>query len=121
MRNRQAIIENLKRQFKYLEKTQHTKSLPRTINTKLRHEIVYKPPSVGNENDKGDVKAIKDDENEPIPTVPNPSRIKSNSPTELKSTDGVGNRVLAKKEKDDVAGNGGGCLEVKSIDLTRLC
>ncbi|GJS74431.1 hypothetical protein Tco_0707272 [Tanacetum coccineum] len=41
---------------------------------------------------------------------------------DLKSIDGVGNRVLTKKEKDDKEGSGeGGCLEVKLIDLTRLC
>ncbi|GJU99179.1 hypothetical protein Tco_1328450 [Tanacetum coccineum] len=60
-RNRQAIIENLERQFEYLEKIQPTKSLPRTANTKLRHEFVYKPPSIRNKNDKGDAKFIEGD------------------------------------------------------------
>nr|GEV26730.1 reverse transcriptase domain-containing protein [Tanacetum cinerariifolium] len=43
---------------------------------------------------------------------------------ELNSIDGVGTRIFKKKEtkKDDNACNGeGGCLEVKSIDLTSLC
>ncbi|GJU18780.1 hypothetical protein Tco_1146746 [Tanacetum coccineum] len=124
LRNRQSIIENLKRQFKYLEKTQHTKSLPRSTNTKLKHEFLYKPPSIRNDNDKRDVK-IK-----PILTMPNPNQIHSSSSTvspflkdcivhipytnvktftddvlpnhvgnkELKSIDGVGNGVLTKKE-----------------------
>ncbi|GJW43995.1 hypothetical protein Tco_0072794 [Tanacetum coccineum] len=81
LRNRQAIIENLERHFKYLEKTQHTKSFPCTTNTKLRHKFVYKPPSIQNENDKGDVAFIKEDETEPIPTMPNPNLIHSNSPS----------------------------------------
>ncbi|GJW02212.1 hypothetical protein Tco_1561068 [Tanacetum coccineum] len=153
LRNRQAIIENLERKVKYLnEKIQPTKSLPRTTNSKPRHEFVYKPPSIQNKNDKGNVKFIKHEEIEPIPTVPNPNPIISNSPTvppflkdctvhisytnaktfaddvllnrvggeELNSIDGVGNRVLTKK--DDKAGNdGGGCLEQKSIVLTSFC
>ncbi|GKB06998.1 hypothetical protein Tco_0835231 [Tanacetum coccineum] len=81
LRNRQAIIKNLETQFKYLEKTQHTKSLPHTINTKPRQEFVYKPPSIWNENDKGDVKSIEKDKIKPIPTMLNPSLIKHNSPT----------------------------------------
>ncbi|GKA48283.1 hypothetical protein Tco_0741241 [Tanacetum coccineum] len=40
---------------------------------------------------------------------------------ELKSVDGIGIRVLTKKEKNDKAGNGRGCLEAKLIVLTRLC
>ncbi|GJX36863.1 hypothetical protein Tco_0248420 [Tanacetum coccineum] len=81
LRNRQTIIENLERQFKYLEKIQPTKSLPHTTNTKPRHEFVYKPPSIQNENDKGNVKAIEEEEIKPIPTMPNPNPIMSNSPT----------------------------------------
>ncbi|GJR32839.1 hypothetical protein Tco_1109071 [Tanacetum coccineum] len=81
LRNRQAIIENLERQFKYLEKIQPTKSIPRTAHTKPRHEFVYKPPSIQNENDKGDVKFIEEDETQPIPTKPKPNPIMSNSPT----------------------------------------
>ncbi|GJV21202.1 hypothetical protein Tco_1370222 [Tanacetum coccineum] len=81
LRNRQVIVKNLERQFKYLEKTQHTKFLPRTINTKLTHEFVYKPPSVRNENDKGDVKFIEEDAIYPILTMPNPKTVNSNSPT----------------------------------------
>ncbi|GJS63456.1 hypothetical protein Tco_0678020 [Tanacetum coccineum] len=72
--------ERMKDQFEYLEKIQPSKSHPHTINTKSRHEFVYNPPSVQN-NDKGDVKAIKEDKTEPILTMPNPSPIMSNSPT----------------------------------------
>nr|GEZ42500.1 hypothetical protein [Tanacetum cinerariifolium] len=81
LRNREAIIKNLERQFEYLEKILPTKSLPRTTNTKPRHEFVYKPPSIRNENDKDDVKFIEEDEIKPIPTVPNPNLIHSNSQT----------------------------------------
>ncbi|GJZ37625.1 hypothetical protein Tco_0583816 [Tanacetum coccineum] len=105
-----------------------------------------------NENDKGDVKFIEEDEIEPIPTMPNSNPINSNSPTvspflkdctvhisytnaktftddvllnhvgdkEVKSIDGVGIGRMPKIKKNDM-GNGGGCLEVMSIDLTRLC
>ncbi|GJZ51742.1 hypothetical protein Tco_0606257 [Tanacetum coccineum] len=48
---------------------------------KTKHEFVYKPPSVRNKNDKGDVKAIDEDEIKPFETMPNPSPIISNSPT----------------------------------------
>ncbi|GKD58577.1 hypothetical protein Tco_1296086, partial [Tanacetum coccineum] len=48
---------------------------------KSRHEFVYKPPSVQNENDKGDVKFIEEDAIDPIPTMPNPKIVNSNSPT----------------------------------------
>ncbi|GKD87914.1 hypothetical protein Tco_1359068 [Tanacetum coccineum] len=95
------------------------------------YESVYKPPSIRNENDKGDVAAIEEDAIKPIPTMSNPSLIKYNSPflknstmhilytnaktfvddvllnnvgdKELKSIDDVGNGVLTKKEimKDD--------------------
>nr|GEW35591.1 hypothetical protein [Tanacetum cinerariifolium] len=60
---------------------QRYKSLPCTTNTQSRHEFVYKPPSIRNENDKGDVKFIKEDEIKPIPTTPNPNPIMSSSPT----------------------------------------
>ncbi|GJR36256.1 hypothetical protein Tco_1211940 [Tanacetum coccineum] len=40
---------------------------------------------------------------------------------ELKSIDGVGIGRMPKIKNDHKAGNGGGCLEVMSIDLTRLC
>ncbi|GKD88886.1 hypothetical protein Tco_1364393 [Tanacetum coccineum] len=81
LRNRQAIIKNLERQFEYLEKIQPIESLPHTINTKPKHEFIYKPPSIRNEKDKGDVLFIKEDETQPIPTMPNPNLINSNSPT----------------------------------------
>nr|GEY41664.1 hypothetical protein [Tanacetum cinerariifolium] len=81
LRNHQAIIQNLKRQLEYIEKTQRTKTLPHTTNTKPRHEFVYKPPSISNENDKGDVEVIEKDQIEAIPTMPNPNPIMSNLPT----------------------------------------
>nr|GEW10326.1 hypothetical protein [Tanacetum cinerariifolium] len=56
-------------------------SLPRNTHTKLRHEFVYKPLSNRIENDKGDVKAIEEDETHPIPTMPNLNLVNSNSPT----------------------------------------
>nr|GEZ60266.1 hypothetical protein [Tanacetum cinerariifolium] len=78
--NRQAIIENLKSEFEYLEKIEPTKSLPRTTNTKPGHEFVYKPPSTRNESKKGDVLFIEKDEIEPIPIMPNPNLYNFNSP-----------------------------------------
>ncbi|GJW43597.1 hypothetical protein Tco_0072396 [Tanacetum coccineum] len=82
MTRKMEANERMKVQFEYLEKILPSKSHPHTTNTKLRHEFVYKPPSVQN-NDKGDIKAIKEDETEPIPTMPNPIPIMSNSPTVL--------------------------------------
>ncbi|GKF00586.1 hypothetical protein Tco_0027509 [Tanacetum coccineum] len=119
LRNRQAIIENLERQFKYLGKIQPTKSLLHTTNTKPRHEFVYKPPSIRNENVKGDVKAIEEDEIKPIPTMPNPSLIKSNSSTVspfLKDCTVHIPYTNAKKFTDDVLLNHVGDKELKSID-----
>ncbi|GJV69971.1 hypothetical protein Tco_1485480 [Tanacetum coccineum] len=77
-----AMIQNLERQFKFLDKKDVcSESLPRTTNTKPRHEVVYKQPSIRNENDKGDVLFIEEDETQPIPTIPNPNPDISNSPT----------------------------------------
>ncbi|GKD19068.1 reverse transcriptase domain-containing protein [Tanacetum coccineum] len=78
LRNHQAIIQNLERKFEFLLPTE---TLPRTINTKLRHEIVYNIPLIQNDNDKGDVKFIEEEETEPNPTMPNPNLIMSNSST----------------------------------------
>ncbi|GJX48489.1 hypothetical protein Tco_0273679 [Tanacetum coccineum] len=64
----------------YLVKILQTESLPRTIDSKTRHEFVYKPPSIRNENDKGDVAAIEEDAIKPIPTMLNSSLIKYNLP-----------------------------------------
>ncbi|GJV27785.1 hypothetical protein Tco_1384233 [Tanacetum coccineum] len=80
-RNHQAIIQNLERQFKHLVKIHPSKSLPRTINTKPKHEFVYKPPSIQNDDNKGDAKFIEVDETQPVPTMPNPNPIEANSPT----------------------------------------
>ncbi|GJX44141.1 hypothetical protein Tco_0260817 [Tanacetum coccineum] len=79
LRNHQAIIQNLERQFEHLMKIHPSKFLPRTTNIKPRHEIVYKIPS--NDNNKGDVKFNKEEETEPNPTMPNPNPIEDNSPT----------------------------------------
>ncbi|GJR71730.1 hypothetical protein Tco_0830432 [Tanacetum coccineum] len=69
----------------YLEKKlQRTKSLPHTTKPKSRREVmegVRKPPSIRNENDKGDVEAIEEDETKPILTMPNPNLILTSSPT----------------------------------------
>ncbi|GJZ97513.1 hypothetical protein Tco_0669966 [Tanacetum coccineum] len=107
LRNRQAIIENLERQFKYLKKVQPTKSLPHTTDINPRHEIVYKTPLIRNENDKGNVKAIEAGKTKLIPTMPNPIHaILPNhvGDKELKSINGVRNGRMTKKEinKDDV-------------------
>nr|GEW58195.1 hypothetical protein [Tanacetum cinerariifolium] len=59
----------------------YTESLLHTINSKPRHEFVYKPPSIQNEKHKSDVVFIEDDEIEPILTMPNPIPIMSNLPT----------------------------------------
>ncbi|GKC39895.1 hypothetical protein Tco_1052279, partial [Tanacetum coccineum] len=56
-------------------------SLPHTENAKPRHEFFYKQPSIQNENDKGDVEAIEENEIKPIPTMPNLKPIMSNSLT----------------------------------------
>ncbi|GJZ15292.1 hypothetical protein Tco_0550969 [Tanacetum coccineum] len=78
LRNHQAIIQNLERQFEFFLPTE---TLPSATNTKPRHEIVYNIPSIRNDNDKGDVKFIEEEETEPNPTIPNLNLIMSNSPT----------------------------------------
>ncbi|GJW71296.1 hypothetical protein Tco_0128213 [Tanacetum coccineum] len=151
LRNRQAIIENLERQFKYLEKIQPSKSLPHTINTKPRHEFVYKTiPQSGSLNDRVMLVYQSDGCDDVL--------LNHVGGEELKSFDGVGIRRMTKKKKNDLGlpkepnkewkqnekvvptnkenvdhylwhltkiphlnpGNGEGCLEAKSIDLTRL-
>ncbi|GKB60775.1 hypothetical protein Tco_0916961 [Tanacetum coccineum] len=118
LRNRQAIIENLERQFVFLDKKiMRSKSLPRITNTKLRQEFVYKPPSVRNENNKGDVKLIKEDETQPIPTIKNPNPIMSNSPTSspyLKDCTVHIPPTDVKTFADDVLANHVGDKELKS-------
>ncbi|GKC26679.1 hypothetical protein Tco_1033973 [Tanacetum coccineum] len=120
LRNRQAIIENLERQFESLnDKTQRSESLPYIKNTKPRHEIVYKTPSIRNENDKGDVKFIKEDAINPIPTIPNPSLIMSNSQTVspfLKDSIVHIPYTNAKTFADDVLLNHVIDMELKSMD-----
>ncbi|GJZ41361.1 reverse transcriptase domain-containing protein [Tanacetum coccineum] len=119
LRNHQAIIKNLEKQFEYLEKIQPTESLPRTINTKPRHDIVYKPPYIQNNNDKGDVKFIEEDAIIPIPTMPDPNPIKFNSPTVspfLKDCTVHIPYANVKTFADDVLPNHIGDKELKSID-----
>ncbi|GJU22187.1 hypothetical protein Tco_1155529 [Tanacetum coccineum] len=104
----------------YLEKEiQRSKSLPRTTNTKSRHEFFYKPPSIRNENDKGDVEFIEEDETKPIPTMPNMNPIKSNSPTVSPFHKDCTMHIPYTKAKtfaDDVLLNHVGNEELKSID-----
>ncbi|GJZ11030.1 hypothetical protein Tco_0545789 [Tanacetum coccineum] len=117
--NHQEIIENLERKFEYLKKIQHSKSFPRTTNTKLRHEFVYKPPSIRNENDKGDVASIEEDDIKPIPTMPNSNQIMSNSPTVstfFKDCTMHISYTNAKTFADDALLNHVGDKELKSID-----
>ncbi|GJV74259.1 hypothetical protein Tco_1494254 [Tanacetum coccineum] len=119
LRNHQAIIDNLERQFKYFEKTQPTKSLPRTINTKLRHEFIYKPPLIRNENDKGDVNFIEEDNIKPILTMPNTNLITSDLPTmSTFHKDCIVHipYINAKTFADDVLLNHVGDEELKSMD-----
>nr|GEX05868.1 hypothetical protein [Tanacetum cinerariifolium] len=119
LRNRQAIIENLDRQFEYPEKIPQTKSLPHITNTKKRHEFIYKPPSIQSENDKGDVKFIKEDEIKPIPIMPNPKPINSNSQTVshfLKDYTKHTPYTNAKKFANDALLNNVGDKELKSFD-----
>ncbi|GJU67262.1 hypothetical protein Tco_1253521 [Tanacetum coccineum] len=78
LRNHQAIIQNLERQFEFLLPTE---TLTPATNTKSRHEIVYNIPSIRNDNDKGDVKFTEEEEIEHNPTMPNPNLVMSNSPT----------------------------------------
>nr|GEW52312.1 hypothetical protein [Tanacetum cinerariifolium] len=121
LRNHQAIIKNLERQFKYLEKIQPTKSLPRTTNTKPQHGSIYKPPSIRNENDKGDVKDIKEDRIEPT-TMQNLNPSNSNSPTVspfLKDCTMHIPYANAKTFADDVLLNHVGGEELNSIDGIR--
>nr|GEX22647.1 hypothetical protein [Tanacetum cinerariifolium] len=71
--------------------------------------------------DQGDVLFIKEDEIKPIPTMPNLNLndvlLNHVGGEELNSIDGVGNRVLTKKDDN---GNGGRCLEQKVTVLIRL-
>ncbi|GKD17864.1 reverse transcriptase domain-containing protein [Tanacetum coccineum] len=78
LRNHQTIIQNLERQFEFLLPT---KTFPPAINTKPRHDNVYNIPLIRNNNDKGDVKFIEEEETEPNPTMLNLNLIMSNSPT----------------------------------------
>ncbi|GJU34248.1 hypothetical protein Tco_1182602 [Tanacetum coccineum] len=120
LRNHQAIIENLERQFEFLDKKiVRTESLPRMTNTKPRHEIVYKPPSIRNENAKGNVEFIEEDAIKPIPTMRNPNLFNSNSPTVspfLKDCTVYIPYTNAKTFANDVLMNHVGVEELKLID-----
>ncbi|GJR94563.1 reverse transcriptase domain-containing protein [Tanacetum coccineum] len=87
MREWMAILieanENMKNQF-LEKKIQRTNFLPDTTKPKSGQDVVdgvYKPPSNRNENDKGDVEFIKENETQPIPIIQNSKLINSNSLT----------------------------------------
>ncbi|GJT85250.1 hypothetical protein Tco_1066967 [Tanacetum coccineum] len=109
--------ERIKNQ--YLKKIPQTKPLPHTTNKKPKHEFVYQPPSIRNDNDKGDVKFIEEDEIKPIPTMSNSKPINSNSPTVspfLKYCTVHIPNTNAKTFANDVLPNHVGDDELKSID-----
>nr|GEW11216.1 hypothetical protein [Tanacetum cinerariifolium] len=126
LKNHQAIIQNLERQFEFLLPTE---TLPPTTNTKPRHEIFYKIPSIRNDNDKGDVKFIEEEETKPNLTMPNPNLIMSNSPTVSPFLKDCTVHIPYTQEKvfehdeisNHVGNDEGGCLEANLIDLTRSC
>ncbi|GJZ82161.1 hypothetical protein Tco_0647155 [Tanacetum coccineum] len=91
--NCQAIIKNLERQFAYLEKIKPIESIPRTTNTKPRHE----PPSIRNENNKGNDSTmhIPYTNAKTFTDVVLPNHVGDKG---LKSVDGVGIRILTKKK-----------------------
>ncbi|GJX20563.1 hypothetical protein Tco_0223240 [Tanacetum coccineum] len=78
MASQTKVNERMKNQFLL-----PTETLPLATNTKLRHEIIYNIPSIRNDNDKGDVKLIEEEETEPNLTMRNPNLIMTNSPTVL--------------------------------------
>ncbi|GJX38429.1 hypothetical protein Tco_0251732 [Tanacetum coccineum] len=82
-------------------------------------EIIYKPPFIRNENDKGDVAFIEEDGSEPILAMPNPSLINSNSPTVSPSLKDCTMHIPYTNVKtftDVVLPNHVGDKELKSID-----
>ncbi|GKB47311.1 hypothetical protein Tco_0898064 [Tanacetum coccineum] len=90
--------------------------LENQINQGLRNR---QPPSILNKNDKGDAKAIKEDETKPIPTMPNPNLINSNSLTISHILKEYAVHVLytnAKMFVDDVLLDHVGDEELNSID-----
>ncbi|GJV16711.1 peptidase C48, SUMO/sentrin/Ubl1 [Tanacetum coccineum] len=94
--------KNMKNQF-LEKKIQRTNFLPDTTKPKSGQDVVdgvYKPPSNRNENDKGDVEFIKENETQPIPIIQNSKLINSNSPTgeEFNKFDGIGIGGLKEKE-----------------------
>nr|GEV31136.1 hypothetical protein [Tanacetum cinerariifolium] len=104
-------------------KNQPPKSLPHTTSTKPRHEFVYKPPFVRNKNDKGDVKDIEEDVIKPIPTIPNPNLINSNSLTVPPFHEDCTVHIPytnAKTFADDVLSNHVGDKELKSTGGVKM-
>ncbi|GJV61177.1 hypothetical protein Tco_1467277 [Tanacetum coccineum] len=84
--------------------------------------IVYKTPSIRNENDKGDVKVIEAGKTKLIPTMPNLNRINPNSPTVspfLKDSTMHIPYTNAKTSAEAVFSNHVGDRELKSIDGIR--
>nr|GEX95072.1 hypothetical protein [Tanacetum cinerariifolium] len=111
LRNRQAIIKNLKKQFEYLEKIQPTKSLSRTTNTKPRHEFVNKPPSIQNDNDRDCTGHISYMNAKTFADDVSPNHV---GDKDLKSIHGVRIRTMTKKEKNENADNERGLFECMS-------
>ncbi|GJR80061.1 hypothetical protein Tco_0150846 [Tanacetum coccineum] len=114
--------------------------LPKTSTEEMMREWMASQTEANKRmKDQGDVKAIEEDEIKPIPTNSNPNPIMSNSSivlpfhedcvvhipyTNVKmfADDVLPNHVGDKELKSiDGVENRGGCLEVKSIDLTSLC
>nr|GEV13054.1 hypothetical protein [Tanacetum cinerariifolium] len=92
-------------------------------NTKPRHEFVYKPPSIRNDNDNGDVNFIEEDEIKPIPAILNPNPIMYNSLTispSLKDCIAHNPYTNAKTFTNDVLPNHVGGKEFKSINGVRI-
>nr|GEV04760.1 reverse transcriptase domain-containing protein [Tanacetum cinerariifolium] len=119
--NSKILYSNQNRSPNY-KKILHTKSIPCTTNTKPRHEIVYKPPSIRNKNDKGEVAFIEEDEIKPILTMTIPKPINSNSPTVspyLKDCTVHIPYTNSKTFPDDILLNHVGDKEFKSIDGIR--
>ncbi|GKA45190.1 hypothetical protein Tco_0737986 [Tanacetum coccineum] len=105
LRNRQAIIENLERQFDYLEKIQRTESLPRGCSRAYSN---HAKPILSNSNSKTVSPFLKDCTVH-IPYMNAKMFTDDVLPNhvggeDLNSIDGVGIRVLTKKEvkKDEV-------------------
>nr|GEX31475.1 hypothetical protein [Tanacetum cinerariifolium] len=91
-------------------------------NCKPKHEIVYKPPLIQNENNKGDVAFIEVDVVKPMSTMPNTNPIISNSLTVSPFLKDCTMHITYTNEQmfaDDVLSNHVGDKELNSIDGIR--